>query len=152
MGGGAGGAIGAGGPGGMTGTATLTSAEQSLDDYLLAHQDGAEFVAATESWTTAAPYITATGQAFLPMGGFSGSVPEPTLARVKQLVAQGDLRFFLLSGSGAGQGGRLGGPGASTGSTDSSIASWVTSSCTKISASAYGGSTDQSLYQCTSTS
>jgi hypothetical protein len=142
----------------MTGTDTLTTPERSLDTYLLAHRDGAEFVAATESWTTAAPYITATGQAFLPMGGFSGSVPEPTLARIKQLVAQGDLRFFLLSGSGTGQtggfgaGGGFGGSGTGTGSTVSSIASWVTSSCTEISASAYGGSSGQSLYQCASTS
>jgi hypothetical protein len=48
----------------------------------------------------------------MPMGGFSGSVPEPTLARVKQLVATGQLRFFLLGGAGgfgaaSGSGGTL---------------------------------------------
>ena len=40
------------------------------------------------------------------MGGFSGSVPSPTLARVKQLVATGQLKFFLLGGAGG-----FGGPG-----------------------------------------
>ena len=33
------------------------------------------------------------------MGGFSGTVPEPTLAAIKALVHSGQLRFFLLSGT-----------------------------------------------------
>jgi hypothetical protein len=46
------------------------------------------------------------------MGGFSGSVPEPTLARVRQPVASGQLRFFLLDGAGAGFGAGLDEKGA----------------------------------------
>ena len=35
------------------------------------------------------------------MGGFSGSVPEPALARVQQPVGRGQLRFFMLGGTSA---------------------------------------------------
>src|SRR2546430_13684986 len=65
---------------------------------------------AVSSWSEASAYILATGQEVMPMGGFSGSVPEPTLARVRQLVATGQLRFFLLGGTGG-----LGGPGRRSG-------------------------------------
>jgi 4-amino-4-deoxy-L-arabinose transferase-like glycosyltransferase len=176
----AGGSAGPGG-GALLGSATLTAAEVRLDTYLTGHRDGAEFLAATESWTTAAPYITATGQAFLPMGGFSGSVPEPTMARVEQLVDAGELRYFLLDATGAGVGtggsgsgsssgsssggqpGGFAGPGAGSSATGSSIASWVRSSCTVVPASAYGGTSvsattapgsagGQSLYLCAATS
>jgi 4-amino-4-deoxy-L-arabinose transferase-like glycosyltransferase len=50
---------------------------------------------AVDSWESASPYILATGQEVMPMGGFSGSVPSPTLAAVKELVRTGQLKFFL---------------------------------------------------------
>ncbi len=100
------------GPGGAGGglfdtATTLTGSQLQLYQYLEAHRDGARYLFAVQGWTAAGPYILATGQAVLPMGGFSGSVPEPTLARVKQLVAAGQLRFFMLDGGG-GFGGGLG--------------------------------------------
>ena len=64
------------------------------------------------------------------MGGFSGSVPEPTLARVQQLVATGQLRFFLLGGTGG-----FGGPGrGGAGGTAAQVASWVESACAVVPA------------------
>ena len=127
---------GAGAPGGTAvgpggGSDTLTPAQQALVDYLEAHRDGAKFVAATESWTSAGSFIMATGLPFMPMGGFSGSVPQPTLAEVQSLVATGQLRYFLLGGQ------RMGRGGAST------ITSWVQSSCTAVPVS-----DTQSLYRC----
>lgn len=78
------------------------------------------------------------------MGGFSGSVPEPTLARVRQLVATGQLRFFLLGAGGAG-------PGRG-GSTVAEIASWVESSCATVPGQDYGATSgaaaSQTLYAC----
>jgi 4-amino-4-deoxy-L-arabinose transferase-like glycosyltransferase len=90
---------------------------------------------AVQSWTEASPYILSTGQEVMPMGGFSGSVPEPALSHVKQLVASGQLRFFLLSGAGAGGGfgARAGG-----GSAAQTIVSWVESTCAKVPAKNYG--------------
>ena len=85
-------------------TVTLTSAEQRLYDYVSAHRDGASYLMAVGSWEEASPYILATGQEVMPMGGFSGTVPSPTLAAVKHLVRTGQLRFFLISGTGTGAG------------------------------------------------
>src|SRR4029077_4784994 len=102
-GGGGGGAVaGAGGPdgggglgGGIFGSTSLTASQQQLYRYVSAHRDGAGYLLAVSSWSQASAYILATGPEVRPMGGFSGSVPEPTLARVRQLVATGQLRFFL---------------------------------------------------------
>jgi hypothetical protein len=69
------------------------------------------------------------------MGGFTGSVSEPTLARVKELVSSGQLRYFLIGGTGAG----LGAAPSSANPTSQAIASWVTTSCATVPASDYGG-------------
>jgi len=123
-------------------TTTLTSSQQALYQYLTAHRDGATYLFAVQGWSSAAPYILATGQQVLPMGGFSGSVPEPTLARVKQLVATGKLRYFMLGGGGSGGGGLRGG---GTGAT-SQIDPWVESACHPVQVS--GADSAGTLYQC----
>ena len=53
------------------------------------------------------------------IGGFNGSDPSPTLSEFKQLVADGEIHWFI-----AGGGGGRGGPGAS-GSTSTEIQEWV---------------------------
>src|SRR2546430_11500484 len=77
---------------------------------------------AVSSWWEASAYILATGQEIMPMGGFSGPVPEPTLAPVRQLAATGQLRFFLLGGTGGfgGPGRRRAGSAAPKGATPKS--------------------------------
>jgi 4-amino-4-deoxy-L-arabinose transferase-like glycosyltransferase len=133
--------------GGIFGSTTLTSGQQQLYHYVSAHRDGAGYLLAVQSWTEASAYILATGQEVLPMGGFSGSVPEPTLARVRQLVAGGQLRFFLLGATGPGPGrGR---------SAAAQIASWVESSCSAVPAQEYGATSGgtgtgggETLYEC----
>lgn len=125
---------------------TLTAAQRRLDSYLTAHRDGARFVAATPSWSSAGPYITATGQPFLPMGGFSGTVPQPTLRAVQQMVSTGRLRYFLLGG--AGGFGAFGGPDGGGTSEVSRITTWVQSTCATVAASDYGGDGQQNLYRC----
>ncbi|WP_308195478.1 glycosyltransferase family 39 protein [Dactylosporangium sp. AC04546] len=114
----------AGGPGGET-TATLTAERRRIDDYLVAHRGDARYLAATTSWSTAGPYIMATGRPYLPMGGFSGSVSHPTLAAVRGMVARGELRYFLLA--------ETGGPGfGRTGATTTAVTDWVRSACTEV--------------------
>jgi 4-amino-4-deoxy-L-arabinose transferase-like glycosyltransferase len=89
--------FGGGGFGGFGGNGTLTAAQTRLYDYVSAHRDGAPYLMAVTSWSQAAPYIEATGQEVLPMGGFSGTVPSPTLAHIQDLVRTGQLRYFLLT-------------------------------------------------------
>ena len=167
---GAGGAGAGGASGGMGamfggGGSTLTAQQKALLSYTEAHRDGAKYVFATTSWSTASPYIMADGADVLPMGGFTGEVPSPTLAQVQQDVASGQLHYVLLSGGTggaaggfAGFGGFGGGGGASAPSTK--VADWVRSSCTVVPASAYGAATGttpgaasgaQQLYQCGAT-
>jgi hypothetical protein len=149
---GTGGAGGAGG-GMMGATTTLTGSEQQIYHYVSAHRDGASYLLAVSSWTEASPYIEATGQEVMPMGGFSGSVPEPALARVKDLVKTGQLKFFLLSGTGGIGGGGFGGAGGG-GSTASTIESWVRSTCQTVPARDYAGSSTSAgtLYACSPSS
>jgi 4-amino-4-deoxy-L-arabinose transferase-like glycosyltransferase len=143
---------GAGGGIGASATVTLTSAEQRLYDYVSAHRDGASYLMAVGSWEEASPYILATGQEVMPMGGFSGTVPSPTLAAVKHLVRTGQLRFFLIS-SGTGAGAGLGGGG----NTAATIDTWVQSACKAVPAADYAatgttaaaGAGEGSLYACT---
>ena len=142
------------GPGGgilATATTTLSQGDQQLYDYLSAHRDGAGYLMAAQSWSVAAPFILATGQEVMPMGGFSGSVPEPTLARVRQLAGSGQLRFFLLGGAGFGPGGLGGGAGGP--SQVEQIISWVEDTCSVVPAQAYGATTGTTgtagtLYEC----
>jgi 4-amino-4-deoxy-L-arabinose transferase-like glycosyltransferase len=145
--GGAGGPGGRGGlGGGIFGSTSLTASQQQIYRYVSAHWDGAGYLLGVSSWSEASAYILATGQEVMPMGGFSGSVPEPTLARVKQLVATGQLRFFLLGGTG-GFGG-LGRGGA--GGMAAQVASWVESACAVVPAQAYGAASGgaETLYAC----
>jgi hypothetical protein len=151
--GGAGGFAGAGGPGGegglgggIFGSTSLTASQQQLYRYVSAHRAGAGYLLAVSSWSQASVYILATGQEIMPMGGFSGSVPEPTLTRVRQLVASGQLRFFLLGGTGG-----FGGPGrGAAGGTAAQVTSWVESACAVVPARDYGAASGGAgtLYEC----
>jgi 4-amino-4-deoxy-L-arabinose transferase-like glycosyltransferase len=50
---------------------------------------------ATDSSILAAPFILATGSEVLPVGGFQGGVPSPSLARLQRYVAAGEVRAFV---------------------------------------------------------
>ena len=127
-------------------TTTLTSSEQHLYDYVSAHRGNASYRFAASSWPVASPYILATGQEVLPLGGYSGFIPSPTLATVKHLVSTGQLKFFLFTNLGYIVGGFV---GNGTESTMTAIESWVKSACTAVPSADYGGSaTTGTLYSC----
>lgn len=103
--------------------------------YLKSHRHGAKFLLVTFGAQSAASYITATGENVLPIGGFDGQDPTPTLSRFKELVIQGQIRYVLLDG-GQGVGG-----GAQT---NNEIRQWVMGNCTQDQAAPA-----TSLYICT---
>ena len=125
----------------------LNPAEQRLDAYLETHQGGASYIAATDSWLTAMPYIMATGQAFRPLGGFTGEVPDPTLAQVRQLVNDGRLRYVFL-----GPGGSLSLAHLLLGLSNTptaAITAWAAKSCAYVPPLVYGGTPALgTLYRC----
>jgi 4-amino-4-deoxy-L-arabinose transferase-like glycosyltransferase len=110
----------AGGFGGGFGQQNVTTAVK----YLQKNRNGAKYLLVTFGAQSAASYITATGENVMPIGGFDGQDPTPTLAKFKELVSSGDVRYVLVSGQGGMGGGMMGGQ-----SSNSPISSWVTSNC-----------------------
>jgi 4-amino-4-deoxy-L-arabinose transferase-like glycosyltransferase len=78
----------------------------------------------------AAPYIQATGREVLPIGGFEGGVPAPTVAQLRAYVSSGKVRAFLVPG----------------GEKDPRL-EWVYAHCTRTEAST-GGNVPLVLYDC----
>ncbi len=66
---------------------------------------------------TAAGFQLATGYPVMPVGGFNGSDPSPTLTQFQQYVARGAIHYFLGGGGFAGQNGGS--------SSSRQIADWV---------------------------
>jgi 4-amino-4-deoxy-L-arabinose transferase-like glycosyltransferase len=133
------GGFGGGGIGGAGG-ATTTSATKQLVAYLEAHRGSAKYIVATFGSQSSASIIVESGMPVITIGGFNGSDPAPTLAQFERLVADGQVRYLLVDGAGAGAGGGggFGGPGGQ-GSTGS-IATWAAAHGKVVSAASYGGS------------
>jgi 4-amino-4-deoxy-L-arabinose transferase-like glycosyltransferase len=113
-GGGAPTAGGAGGTGGL-----LESADVSDAIVTVLTEDASDYtwVAAAVGSNRAAGFQLATEEPVMPIGGFNGSDPSPTLEQFQQYVADGDIHYFI-SGGGFGQS-----MGGSDEATD--IAGWI---------------------------
>ncbi|HWG26583.1 ArnT family glycosyltransferase [Actinospica sp.] len=145
FGGGAGGFSGAGGGagaagGGMNGMwvsdASLASSEQSLLDYVQAHDSGAQFTLTVSGWQEASPYILRAGTSVLTLGGFSGQAPSPTLAQFEQYVTSGQVEYVYL---------------AASSTSSNQIESWVAKNCTVVPAQDYGGTSSTTSSSTSST-
>ncbi|MGH3770459.1 MAG: ArnT family glycosyltransferase [Pseudonocardiaceae bacterium] len=75
------------------------------------------WVAAAIGSNTAAGYQLATGDPVMPVGGFNGTDPSPTLEQFQRYVAQGKIHYFI---NGGGFGRQNGGA-----NTSRQIAAWV---------------------------
>lgn len=103
-----------------------------LDSAIVAPATAATLATGSGSYTwmaaaigsnVAAGYQLATGLPVMPVGGFNGSDPSPTFVQFKQLVAEGQIHWFVA--------GRVGHPNG--GSTDSArIAGWVADNFTSV--------------------
>jgi 4-amino-4-deoxy-L-arabinose transferase-like glycosyltransferase len=132
-----GGQAGGGGPGGMGGL--LNGSRPSAELVALLEQDAGHYtwVAATVGANNAAGYQLATGDPVMPIGGFNGSDPAPTLAQFQQDVRDGRIHYFI--------GGDM--PGGDSG-TAQQIAAWVADHFT---ATTVGGVTVYDLTASTAT-
>ncbi len=108
--------------GGMGGLLNGTTVSSTLTTMLEANGSSYRWVAATTGSQNAASYQLATQQSVMPIGGFNGSDPSPTLAQFQAWVAAGQIHYYI-GGSGIGQ---------SNGGSDvaGQISSWVASSFT----------------------
>jgi hypothetical protein len=68
-----------------------------------AARQGASYLMATQTAALAAPYIFATGQEVVPLGGFTGTVSEPSPAALADMVSAGRFRLALLTSPGVSQ-------------------------------------------------
>jgi len=143
--------------GGMPG---MGGASSALISYLQANRGTASYLVATYGAMSSASIITATGESVLPIGGFDGSDPYPSLDAFKKLVAEGKLRFVLAGGQGS-MGGGMGGPGGMQGgasgpaqqtgtanassNNSSTISAWVTSTCSLVTDTSVSAN---NLYDC----
>ncbi|MGU3432348.1 glycosyltransferase family 39 protein [Actinomycetes bacterium M1A6_2h] len=94
---------------GSTPSAAVTALlEQDADSYT--------WVAAAIGSNSASGFQLATQDPVMPIGGFNGTDPSPTLAQFQQYVADGQIHWFIAGG------GMMG--GSSTG-TSAEITSWV---------------------------
>jgi 4-amino-4-deoxy-L-arabinose transferase-like glycosyltransferase len=104
-----------GGPGGGLLTGSTPNAE--LVALLSADADRYTWVAAAVGANTAGGYQLATGEPVMPVGGFNGSDPSPTLQQFQDHVAQGRIHYFV--------GGGGFGPSNGGSSAGAEIAQWV---------------------------
>jgi 4-amino-4-deoxy-L-arabinose transferase-like glycosyltransferase len=116
---------GGGGPGGLL---DATPVSDELATLLEQGSRGYRWTAAAVGANNAASYQLASGEAVMAIGGFNGSDPAPTLAQFREMVAKGEVHYFLGGSGPAGGGPGGGGPGGRGHGAE--IASWVASSFT----------------------
>ena len=85
--------------------------------------DSFTWVAAAIGSQNASGYQLATEKAVMPIGGFNGTDPSPTLDEFESYVADGEIHYFIAGGVVRG-GMNAGGTGGS------SITTWVTENFT----------------------
>jgi 4-amino-4-deoxy-L-arabinose transferase-like glycosyltransferase len=106
------GAMGGGAAGGL-----LSGSDPGAELVALLEQDSGNYtwVAAAIGSNSASGYQLATEDPVMPIGGFNGSDPSPTLEQFQQYVADGKIHYFIAGGRGG-----MGGDG-----TASEISTWV---------------------------
>jgi 4-amino-4-deoxy-L-arabinose transferase-like glycosyltransferase len=92
---------------------------------------GTPIALATDSSILAAPFILATGKEVLPIGGFQGGIPAPSLTELQRRIAAGEVRAFLVP----------------VASNDPRIA-WIHGHCTPPTESQGSSSGPTALYDC----
>nr|WP_310725115.1 glycosyltransferase family 39 protein [Streptomyces sp. N2A] len=106
------GGTGGGRGGGMGGLLNGSNVSARAKALLEKNAGDYTWAAAAIGSQNAAGYQLATQKPVMPIGGFNGSDPSPTLAQFKKYVAEGKIHYFIAGGrDGFGAGGP-GGPGS----------------------------------------
>jgi len=94
--------------------------------FLLRNDPDEKYLVAVPNAMTAAPIILQTGKAVMAVGGFMGRDPILTVERLQQMVASGQVRYFMVGGFAGFQGG-------------SSVTDWVKEHGTLVPAQDWAG-------------
>lgn len=109
---------------------SATSGTSSLESYLAAHYKKGSYLVVSQRADNVAQFIIDTGLPAIGYGGFLGSDNSLTPDRLKDLVKEGKITYFLVSGE--------------SGRSDSELIRYVEEHAAKIDASEYGGSSGRS--------
>ena len=77
---------------------TVSTSSPALTRLLVSGSDDATWLAAVTGANSAAGFQLATDRPVMPVGGFNGTDPSPTLPQFKRLVAGGRIHWFLAGG------------------------------------------------------
>jgi 4-amino-4-deoxy-L-arabinose transferase-like glycosyltransferase len=102
-------------------------ADTKLIQYLLANYHGEKFMLATENATSAYPFMEKTNYAVMAMGGFMGSDPAITPAKLAKMAKAGEVKYFLISSR--GMGGKSG------------VTNWIIKNCKAVPSKEWSSST-----------
>ncbi|PWD43457.1 glycosyl transferase [Gordonia paraffinivorans] len=119
---------GRGGDGGAGGLLRGSTPTVAVVEKLNDGADEYTWVAAAIGSNSASGYQLETGHSVMPIGGFNGSDPSPTLAEFQKLVAEKRIHWFL--GGGPGMGGD--GMGTDSERPASQISEWVRENFTVV--------------------
>ncbi|MFD2618536.1 ArnT family glycosyltransferase [Terrilactibacillus laevilacticus] len=86
--------------------------------YLKKHYNGEKYILATVSAQSAYSIMMNSSYAVMAMGGFSGSDPAVTPAKLAKMTKTGEVKYFLISGSQR---------------ENQSTIQWITEHCKKVS-------------------
>lgn len=106
---------------------------KAMVKYLEVHQHGAAYMVAAVGSSTSGSIALQSGRNVINMGGFMGSDPAPSLAKLKHFIAAGELHYVLLSS--ARQGGGSGAPGGGSDTSSSATQTrdaWIRSHGTVV--------------------
>ena len=95
----------------------------SLAATLATGADKYTWMAAATGSNVAAGFQLATGYPVMPIGGFNGSDPSPTLAQFEKYVRAGEIHWYVVSPVNHSNGGS---------SSSAQISDWVTATYTPI--------------------
>lgn len=99
--------------------------DTGLLSYLRKNKTGEEYLFATLTTVTAAPYIINADENVMAHGGFNGTDPILTVSKLKKLIKEGKVKYFLIPGNNSG---------------NSELVSWIKKHGAKISSDEYSGS------------
>ncbi|WP_405534510.1 glycosyltransferase family 39 protein [Streptomyces sp. NBC_00075] len=127
------------GRGGFGGNAELTTEQRKILQYAVEHAPDARIKLAVEGGATAASvFILGTDETVIGMGGFTNSDNAPSVAQLEEWTKNGELRYILGSDTNGG------GLRALSGGYTEQRSDWIADNCTKVPASAYGGTSGTS--------
>ncbi|MGO4901306.1 glycosyltransferase family 39 protein [Bacillus sp. GM2] len=100
--------------------------DTGLLTYLRENNTGEEYLFATLTTVTAAPYIINADENVMALGGFNGTDPILSVSELKNLVKEGKVKYFLISDN----------------SGNSELVSWIKENGTEISSDQYSSTTN----------